>query len=893
MTKMNTIRWMLASLILAGVCGVAFADKRKVPVDADPALSGHPGFQLAIQELNLACEEAGLGCEFASASRGENGQAKIGGPSLILRLIESPAKGPAEWNAWTGDGYRIRPERGSIRIDSTRVRGLLYGMFYVARQIVLRSELPWTLNIDRQPAFPFRMASDSPEAALRLGYNMIPLGSRPAELCLLDEIEPPLFSGEARTAIQRRREDYTQRLERAKTLELEAVASGDEFELPMAVLRDDLREKIVCKGFSKEDLALGMGIGRVFCFAKPELWKLIDLKYRDLFETFPSLAGAMVRLGENRSQETGVDLVGCGVYAYSRAKYCEECQAYGYDDRISGTIRHLYSSIVDENHRLYIHRTWDISDRLFHSNPEVFHRLTMRLPADSRLILSTKYTATDFWRYNPLNPTFDVPTAQPRMVEVQCTREYEGKGAYPAYIGSEVQSALQTLAGRGVKGIWSWHHGGGQGGPTVQMDVWNQAHAYLVSELAWNPLRKAEEIALEWAALTVGRKAAGPLAELLMLSEDTARALHYFEAYSSRHPGWTPANNWLRDDKIRGSRNLSPIYFECRDRIEDMIEEKDGAIKNIERQLDLLEQARNKCPKERLRVFCTEAFSSRIPAGSSPVASGGLQENWIATGDFFDAMKSSLQYELQLARVLRNYVAAYFQGRRWIDTGAKKDRRRAEDALKAWKTEWGKYNKDTAALPFVPSLYRDDGMVAAIDFIARALEQGPDPVFQWWTIGPFSNNCKEGFKRAYPPEESVNLRGQYAGVEGPVEWKVFDSSLIYDGFFDLDAFYEINDWVVAYAWTSFYSGQGGDALLHLGSDDGLVAWFNGARIAEADEYRDARPDQHVIPVRLRAGKNEILLKITEGILGWGFYFRLTDPEGKTFQDAQAIMLGGY
>ncbi len=242
MTRLNVIRWVVASLILASICGAAFADKRKVPVDADPALSGHPGFQLAIQELNLACEEAGLDCEFAPAAREENGSAKIGGPSLILRLIESPAKGPGEWGAWTGDGYRIRPERNSIQIDSTRVRGLLYGMFYVARQIVLRGELPWTLNIDRQPAFPFRMASDSPEAALRLGYNIIPLASRPAELCLLDEIEPPLFSGEARTAIQQRQEDYARRLERAKALELEAVASGVEFELPLAVLRDDLRE---------------------------------------------------------------------------------------------------------------------------------------------------------------------------------------------------------------------------------------------------------------------------------------------------------------------------------------------------------------------------------------------------------------------------------------------------------------------------------------------------------------------------------------------------------------------------------------------------------------------------------------------------------------------------
>ena len=850
------------------------------------------GFWLAVQELALALEEVGEATPIEVTAATESINLNRGDCLVVLELIlepsGSPREGPEAWRPWLGDGFRLRSEKHSsgatvVHVEGARPRAHLFGLFYLARLIRLEGAVPESLDVERRPAFVFRMASDCPAMALRMGFNMIPVEPHPAEVALLEEIKPPLFSGETKQAVLERRGRLQQALAEARDHHLETMAWGDEFQLPRAVLRPDLIPLVCPSDYDPEQAELGMGLGRIFCFARPKLWDLVRMKYKELFDDFPALSGAMVRLGENYAGLVGGHVVGNGVYAYGRPMYCAACRDLDYEERLTIAIQNLYRGIVRDSERLYVHRTWDLSDTLLHSNPEVFQQIFQDLPKDDRFIVSTKYTTSDFWRYNPPNPTLFVDSGRPRMVEVQCTREYEGKGAYPDYIGEEVQPILTDLAGRGVAGLWSWHHGGGQGGPSVSLDVWNQANVYLTSELAWNPKRSPEAIAHEWAALLVGPEAAKSMAKLLLLSDDGVLALRYFEAYSRERPGWTPANLWMRDDKIRGSRHLAKIYHEARGDVSALVREKDRAVGVVRKQQRLLEQARRTCRKPRIRAFCSDVFPSRRPAGRIEVASGHLKEAWISRNEWFEALDSSLEYQLSLARTLREYCAAYFYGRRWMEEGRDGDRRTARRALARWKAHWQDYNTRVAALPFAPSLYQDDGMVAAMDFIERILEQGRDPIFEWWTIGPFSNREKIGFASTYPPEQEIDLTKHYSGEGGAVHWFRFDPSLTYDGYHDLDARYAINDWVVAYAWTAFESPRAMDARLHLGSDDGIIAWFNGIRVVEADVYRAAEPEQHVVPVNIKPGRNEILLKVTEGILGWGFYFRLTDEQGGPIQ----------
>ena len=70
------------------------------------------------------------------------------------------------------------------------------------------------------------------------------------------------------------------------------------------------------------------------------------------------------------------------------------------------------------------------------------------------------------------------------------------------------------------------------------------------------------------------------------------------------------------------------------------------------------------------------------------------------------------------------------------------------------------------------------------------------------------------------------------------------------------------------------------ALLSAGSDDSIKPGLNGALYINPDIQRGAAPGQEKILVELRTGWNRVLLKITQGHGGWGFYFDMLTPDGK-------------
>jgi hypothetical protein len=61
---------------------------------------------------------------------------------------------------------------------------------------------------------------------------------------------------------------------------------------------------------------------------------------------------------------------------------------------------------------------------------------------------------------------------------------------------------------------------------------------------------------------------------------------------------------------------------------------------------------------------------------------------------------------------------------------------------------------------------------------------------------------------------------------------------------------------------------------YLGSDDGITVWLNGRKILEKDVYHPCMPDQERVELDLNAGDNQLLLKISNGVLDAGFYFSL-------------------
>lgn len=91
---------------------------------------------------------------------------------------------------------------------------------------------------------------------------------------------------------------------------------------------------------------------------------------------------------------------------------------------------------------------------------------------------------------------------------------------------------------------------------------------------------------------------------------------------------------------------------------------------------------------------------------------------------------------------------------------------------------------------------------------------------------------------------------------------------------ELNTGWDKEQYCYCYAWTEIEVDQDQPALLGLGSDDGVKVWLNGEVLVEKWVQRPLRIDEDVLPLRLKKGKNQLLLKV-QNIWGeWRFSCRL-------------------
>ena len=103
----------------------------------------------------------------------------------------------------------------------------------------------------------------------------------------------------------------------------------------------------------------------------------------------------------------------------------------------------------------------------------------------------------------------------------------------------------------------------------------------------------------------------------------------------------------------------------------------------------------------------------------------------------------------------------------------------------------------------------------------------------------------------------------------------------------LDAYIGLNkdvDWGVAYAFATVISPDARQVQLRFDGDDQAKVWLNGEEVHAHTRTRQAEIDREIIPVTLKPGENSILIKICEEEGDWGFYMRITDLNGKPFDD---------
>jgi hypothetical protein len=153
-----------------------------------------------------------------------------------------------------------------------------------------------------------------------------------------------------------------------------------------------------------------------------------------------------------------------------------------------------------------------------------------------------------------------------------------------------------------------------------------------------------------------------------------------------------------------------------------------------------------------------------------------------------------------------------------------------------------------------------------------AAKSAPPVVGPWMLIGPFPNNNGAGFETQFPPEKEIDFAKQYDGKGGKVAWRKTDYK---DGAVNNLAVFgkpELNTNAVAYVAREITAVGKTEIPLSLGSDDGLAVFVNGERVLTDNQQRACAPDQDRVTIKLKPGRNTIVLKITQGDGEWAFYY---------------------
>jgi hypothetical protein len=159
-------------------------------------------------------------------------------------------------------------------------------------------------------------------------------------------------------------------------------------------------------------------------------------------------------------------------------------------------------------------------------------------------------------------------------------------------------------------------------------------------------------------------------------------------------------------------------------------------------------------------------------------------------------------------------------------------------------------------------------------------------VTHWQLVGPFNNVGGVGFAASYPPEKGFIAAAAFEGKDkAKVAWKEHVSDLPM-GLVDLNKIYGKLKGAVAYAYAAVDSPVEQPVELRAGSFNAVRIYLNGKEVYFREEYHHGMTmDQHIGKGTLKAGKNEILVKVCQNeqteswAQSWSFQLRVCDRLG--------------
>ncbi len=144
----------------------------------------------------------------------------------------------------------------------------------------------------------------------------------------------------------------------------------------------------------------------------------------------------------------------------------------------------------------------------------------------------------------------------------------------------------------------------------------------------------------------------------------------------------------------------------------------------------------------------------------------------------------------------------------------------------------------------------------------------------WYFAGPFGSPNSAPFDTAFGPETAKEFDRKQT-FEGKGKRKVkWEKSDYPDGnLHDLGRFGGDSENAAVYLSREIECVSGADIPASFGSDDTITVWLNGEKILSENINRAAAPDQNAATLKLKAGKNRLLLKICNGGGPTQFYFK--------------------
>ena len=155
---------------------------------------------------------------------------------------------------------------------------------------------------------------------------------------------------------------------------------------------------------------------------------------------------------------------------------------------------------------------------------------------------------------------------------------------------------------------------------------------------------------------------------------------------------------------------------------------------------------------------------------------------------------------------------------------------------------------------------------------------------RWQVLGALANPGGATAEVRHAIEtEAIDLAKQYAGIGGKVGWRKVerskDAPVLAEFALDFNELLGAQQNAAAYALTWIESAVAQDAVLALGSDDGVMVWVNDEQVHKNLVARSYAAQSDRVTIHLKQGRNKVLVKITQGNGAWKFGAQLFGLDG--------------